>query len=150
MKQGGRVLVLDDEPEVAHATALLLRGLGHEAVECLAPSHAHDWLTKETFDLLISDYRMPEMNGLQLVSLLRNRHCQIPIMMMTAYFSDIDMQLAQSMGISTILRKPFGIDELDEAVKPLLRAFQQRQNISETLASDLSAEWVGDAGCSLE
>lgn len=142
METAGRILILDDEPVVAHATALLVATLGYEAVECLAPTEAYNRLKNEAFDLLISDYRMPEMNGLELVSLLRDNRCTVPVMLMTAYAAYIDVAYARRIGISTILSKPFDIAQLDRALKPLVTDSQNRGAGTHKLAADLSDEWT--------
>jgi CheY-like chemotaxis protein len=58
-----RVLVLDDEPFVAELLAEMLGVLGHQPVVCLSPVSALELLQTRPFDLVISDFRMPVMNG---------------------------------------------------------------------------------------
>lgn len=141
METAGRILILDDEPVVAQAMAVLIATLGYEAVECLAPREAYNRLKNEAFDLLISDYRMPEMNGLELVSLLRNDQCTVPVVLMTAYAAYIDAAYARRIGISIILSKPFDIAQLDRVLKPLVTDSLNRGEGTRKLAADLSAEW---------
>jgi two-component system, NtrC family, response regulator PilR len=138
MKFRGRILILDDEPQVARATTLLLRAMGHEAVESLAPSEALAWLKRDAFDLLVTDYRMLEMNGLEFVKLLRNENCHVPVVLITGYCSGIDLAYAQSIGVSAVIRKPFGLSELTEVITPLLL---ECEKTSQKLASELSDEW---------
>lgn len=58
-----RVLVLDDEAAIAELLTEMLKLLGYDVSACLRPGEALDLLGRESFDLVLSDFRMPEMNG---------------------------------------------------------------------------------------
>lgn len=58
-----RVLVLDDEPAIAELLTEMLKLLGYDVSACLRPSDALEVLAREPFSLVLSDFRMPEMNG---------------------------------------------------------------------------------------
>jgi len=58
-----RVLVLDDEPAITELLAEMLKLLGYDVSACLRPGEALALLKRESFDLVLSDFRMPEMNG---------------------------------------------------------------------------------------
>ncbi len=60
-----RILILDDEITIAEMLGEMLELLGYSAVKCNAPRDALDLITRETFDIILSDYRMPHMNGQQ-------------------------------------------------------------------------------------
>jgi CheY-like chemotaxis protein len=122
-----RILLLDDEQAVVRAMALCIKTLGHESVECFRPSEALSRLRHEHFDLLITDYRMPEMTGLDFVSLLRSEQCAIPVILVTASAISVDRSLAQQLGISTILSKPFDFLEFKKAFQPHVDSVGQRQ-----------------------
>jgi CheY-like chemotaxis protein len=113
-----RILLLDDEQAVVRAMALCVQTLGHEPVECFRPSEALSRLQAEHFDLLITDYRMPEMTGLDFVSLLRKEQCAIPVILVTASAIGVDRSLARQLGVSTILSKPFDFLDFKKAFQP--------------------------------
>jgi len=58
-----RVLVLDDEPSITELLSEMLKLLGYHVSACLRPTDALEQLARESFDVVLSDFRMPEMNG---------------------------------------------------------------------------------------
>lgn len=113
---GGRVLVVDDNPDVANATSSILEQLGY-TVRCApdARSALHE-TERELFDLVLSDIVMAgPMDGLGLARELRKRHPRLPILLATGY-SDA----AQDAGNEfTIIRKPYDQSLLSRAISSL-------------------------------
>jgi two-component system NtrC family sensor kinase len=68
---GIRILVLDDERQIAEMLAEMLTMLGHEPRACVAPAQALEVLEEESFDLILSDFRMPGMNGAEFYARVR-------------------------------------------------------------------------------
>jgi DNA-binding response OmpR family regulator len=115
-----RVLILDDQPSLAGTAALLVAMLGYEAVQCHLPADALVRLRDESFDLLLSDYEMPLLTGLDLVERLRQEDCLVPVVLMSGNTGRIDRTRAWRLGVTTILSKPFGMEELAEALRSTL------------------------------
>jgi len=111
-----RVLILDDEPSVTKSLSILLSSVGHTGVECQLPTEARTRLKAEKFDLLISDYRMPEMTGLELISALRNDRCVIPVLLVTAYSPSLDLTALSRLGVFSVLKKPFDLNTFQKAL----------------------------------
>lgn len=112
-----RVLILDDDPAMARTTALLVARLGYEPVQYFLPTDALLHLHTESFDLLLSDYEMPLLTGLELVALLREEACQISVVLMSGNAASVDRPRAQQLGITAILEKPFTLAQLDQALR---------------------------------
>jgi CheY-like chemotaxis protein/two-component sensor histidine kinase len=72
-QSGARVLVVDDEPVLGELLAELLSSLGHSAVTCTSALTALDLLATQRFDVILSDYRMPRMNGREFYERVRAR-----------------------------------------------------------------------------
>jgi CheY-like chemotaxis protein len=107
-----RVLVVDDDVEVGCAVVRALEHIGHTGVRCGHAQEALDALAAQTFDLLLVDYRMPDLTGLDLITLLRHEGCKIPAIMMTGHFATEDRLPAEQLGICTLLRKPITLPVL--------------------------------------
>ena len=73
------------------------------------------------FDLIITDYEMPGINGKQLVEKLKEIRPDIPIILMTGYAGVITEDLAMSWGMDSLLRKPFKLNELNETITQSLK-----------------------------
>lgn len=117
-----RILIVDDQPSMAGMTALLVAMFGYEAVQCHHPQEAMARLLAEPFDALLTDYEMPTMTGLELVQRLRDEDCHVPVVMMSGRAALLDHFHAEQLGVLAILSKPFGMDELAEALRSALVA----------------------------
>jgi len=105
---------------MAKSTALLVAHLGYEPVHYVLPTDALLHLQVESFDLLLSDYEMPLITGLEFVALLREEGCSIPTVLMSGNAASIDRRRARQVGITAILEKPFTMTQLDQALRQAL------------------------------
>ena len=118
----GRVLIVDDEENVTVLLQRSLARLGPDLEVWVANSGAQalELLNGKWFDLLITDYRMPYMNGLELTEAVRRCHPGIQIIWMTAYPSPQIAELADRLAVAYYLVKPFSSRDLREVVRELL------------------------------
>ena len=118
-----RVLLVDDDAIVRDVLAAQLEDQGYHVVQASDGLAALAWLDKnETIDLLVTDFAMPGMNGLSLISEVRRRHDTLPVLLLTGY-ADAGVQLAiedVKGGNTMLLRKPLRTDELTERAAELL------------------------------
>ena len=112
--------MVDDDKDVATSIVRALEVLGYAATTCGHAQEAFDVLGTQSFDLLLVDYRMPELTGLDLVTLLREEGHKIPAIMMTGYFATEDRVRIEELGISAILRKPITLPVLSHALEEQL------------------------------
>jgi len=124
------VLVVDDDMAVRQVAVEMLRDLGCETAQAVSAAEALMLLPQlpDPPDLILLDYAMPGMNGLQLARLLRERGFAMPIVLVTGY-----AELADSEGsdnpLDALLRKPFTIRELDETLRRLSRRGHGGSNV---------------------
>ena len=107
-----RCLVVDDEPRLRQALMRLMRGDGFQCFEAGSGVEALEVLAREPVDLMISDMRMPYMDGLELLRNVRERYPTIAVVMITAVN---DVQVAVdciAMGAMDYLTKPFVLEEV--------------------------------------
>lgn len=109
-----RILLVDDEPLVRSGTAFMLDELGHIVTEASSAQQALDIIASgEEFDIVMTDYRMPDMDGAELAARVKADYPDIGIVIMTGYSAD-DPRLADFQ--ANCLEKPFGLDELERSV----------------------------------
>jgi two-component system NtrC family sensor kinase len=111
-----RILLVEDNPEVAEITAEMLRGLGNRVETVSRAKAALDWLASDgTFvDIVVSDIVMPGgMNGLQLAREIRRHHPALPVVLVSGY-SDT---LGEAQGEFAVLPKPLTQAALAEAIR---------------------------------
>jgi len=115
------VLLVDDDTEVRAATAEMLRYAGHDVIEAASGREGLDRLDREgdRVDLMIVDYVMPGMNGLEVARLARLRRPGLPILFVTG-FADTAVLAAETTP-DHILRKPFTVADLVLKIGAVLR-----------------------------
>lgn len=116
------IVVADDEAHILHVVSMKLRNAGYEVLTSVDGEEALELCLSERPDLLITDYQMPVMTGLELCKELRN--CQetkdIPAIMLTARGFDIEPGEMIDAGITAVLAKPFSPREVLKRVNELL------------------------------
>ncbi len=113
-----RILVVDDDERVARVISDGLSDLaGFEVVTQTSSPHACTVLQEAPVDLLITDWRMPEIDGLELIRHARERAPHMPAVLMTAYGSADVASAVEQSAIQHYLEKPFEIDDLIHVVK---------------------------------
>lgn len=117
-----KVLVVDDEIHIVHVVAIKLRNNGYEVIIAENGAEAFDKACREKPDMIVSDYQMPIMTGLELVTKLRQ--CEetrdIPVIMLTARNFAIEDEQQKELQISECLSKPFSPKELLRSIEDIL------------------------------
>ena len=117
-------LVVDDSPAMRKQLSYALqRVMGMDATEAGDGADAWRKLATSSFDILITDINMPLMDGLKLVSLVRDGgpHQRIPIIVITTESAEADRRRAMALGASAYLVKPVQAQQVVDTVKTLLR-----------------------------
>jgi DNA-binding response OmpR family regulator len=119
-----RVLVVDDDADVRDVLVRLLARLGYEACAVASYRCAFDLLQRErgAFAGMLVDLIPPLPNSLALVRLLRERHSELPLVLMTNLGSSGSRLYPASLPAAAVLHKPFGLKELQAVTA---RAFRQ-------------------------
>jgi CheY-like chemotaxis protein len=107
-----RVLCVDDDYLVLMNTAMMLEELGHEVTEATSAAQALQRLGSGEFDLLVTDFAMPGMNGYELILEVERRHPGMPVLMVSGY-SNLPDQAAHAV---QQLAKPFSESQLAAAL----------------------------------
>lgn len=120
-KSKQRILVADDDKTVRTLENVRLSRLGHEVV---TRSDAREALAiirevPDAFDVILADYHMPDMNGLELVHAMREEGSEASVVLMTGLSAQISEAKARVVGIDHILRKPVESQELNELLARL-------------------------------
>jgi CheY-like chemotaxis protein len=114
-----KILLVDDVPDLAQAMEMMLTKLGHTVVVSSDGKDAVARFTPEAFDLVITDYSMPRMNGVELAEILKRRSPGQRILMVTAYTFTIAAYDGRPLPVDAILRKPFHPREFNDTLAEL-------------------------------
>jgi len=137
-----RLLVVDDEPNLLRAVAACLKAENYEVSTARSGHEALMHLAESVPDLIISDIRMPGMDGYKLVRQLRasQRTALVPIVFLTAKDETADRIEGFRAGIDAYLTKPFEPDELIAVVNAILIRVERTHSQIARLLSPASAD----------
>lgn len=116
---GANILVIDDDLSNRELISKVLRKDGHRVVEACDGALALEILQALSFDLVITDFVMPKLNGLKFVEELHSLHPRLPILFITGYRSVISGKTMLD-DVAEILPKPFELGVLRSTVQRLL------------------------------
>ena len=119
-----RILIVDDSLSVRNSLSQLMRDSGYQPILARDGREAVIILDSEKPDVVLTDLEMPRMNGLDLVSYIRNSSAwkDLPTVMITSRNMSKHRQQAQQVGVNRFIPKPFTDDEVLEAIDEQLAA----------------------------
>jgi two-component system response regulator PilR (NtrC family) len=124
MNSRQRALIVDDEPDIRELLEITLGRMKLDTRSARNVKEAQEWLAREPFDLCLTDMRLPDGTGLDLVQHIQHRHPQVPVAMITA-FGSLDTAInALKAGAFDFLTKPVDLGRLRELVATALRLHQ--------------------------
>jgi DNA-binding NtrC family response regulator len=111
-----KILLIDDDEGLIHFLSRFFKRKGYEVTSCLNGKSAIDAISEKNFDLILLDYKMPELNGIETLKRIKANQVKTPIIIMTAY-GNTDLAIeAMKSGAYDYLIKPFEREELSRIV----------------------------------
>jgi CheY-like chemotaxis protein len=117
-----RILVVEDSRTVRAALSEALTGAGLEAVAVADATEALDALAHRRFNLVLADYQLPGMNGLNLLAALRGTDADFPLVLYSGSMTPELAAQARDFGVAAVLEKPISPERLVAAVLAALPA----------------------------
>lgn len=146
-----KILIVDDEPRVSRLVTEVLTAVGYEVVVTASGGTAIEMVALEQPDLVLLDILLPQMDGYQVCSRLRE-FSDVPVIMLTAKALDSDILRGFDVGADDYLTKPFNSKELLARVKAVLRRISRGEEAAASLLTcgnltiDLARRTVSVAG----
>ncbi len=131
-----KVLIVEDDPDIIQLIDIHLKDLDCEIQVASNGKKGFELAMASSFDLVILDIMLPEMDGISICQKMRALDNFTPVLMLTAKSEEIDKVLGLESGADDYITKPFGIREFIARVKAILR--RQKQNKKEKSASTSS------------
>ncbi len=151
------VLVVDDEESLREVLEFEFQRRGYRVLTAASGNQAFAIACAQPIDVVVSDVRMPDGSGVDLLRRLKERDVQLPVIIFVTAYSDLPAEQAYDMGVEAILAKPFAAKVLLAVVTRALQSFDERwrDDGSSTppevvLASQRSADELAAAGPGLE
>ena len=120
------ILVVDDELSMREFLTIFLEKLGHSVISAANGEKAMVMAQEHPVDLVISDIRMPGMNGLNLLARLKAQKPELAFILITAFASPEDAVLAMKNGAFDYITKPFNVDEVRRIIQAALEKKQSQ------------------------
>ena len=131
------ILIVDDNREIVAALSDVLKSKGYVVLAAYDGAKGFDLAMAQSPDLILLDWNLPELSGMQVLQALRDQGYQAPVILMTVYGSEIIAVQAFKLGIRDYIRKPVRMPETLDAVEKALaedRLRREKERISKELA----------------
>jgi DNA-binding NtrC family response regulator len=112
MKPTLHILIVDDDERMTRTLADILTLKGYATTTAVSGSDALEKLAQATFDCVLTDIRMPGMDGVSLFLEIHQRHPHLPVILMTAYAAESLVQQGLDAGATGMLEKPLRLEQL--------------------------------------
>lgn len=139
-RQLEKILVVDDEAGMCSLINTVLTDEGYRVTVTQKPQEALALLKKEQFDLVITDLRMPKMDGMEIIQAVKTAAPDLPVILITAYSTVDSAVQAMKLGASDYVAKPFKNAELCAAVDNVLERYRLRAE-NARLRSELAEKY---------
>ena len=134
-----KLLIVDDERNIRRSLERFFQSLGHTVITAEGGPQAAELIAGQPFDLILTDYKMAELNGLELIVEARRRQPSCLVILMTAYATVENAVAAMKAGAYDYVTKPFSLDQIQHTVE---RALELKGLQAENQAL---RETIGDA-----
>src|SRR4030066_1838540 len=133
------VLIIDDEKEICESVKMILDYEGYQTDYSLLPSEGLTKNDSQSYSTLLLDIQMPEMNGFEVLKKVREKHFNLPVIIITAHGSIENAIKATKLGAFDFLEKPIDRDKLLISVRNATESASLKEENEE-----IKKVWVGD------
>ncbi|MBN2246303.1 MAG: sigma-54-dependent Fis family transcriptional regulator [Candidatus Aminicenantes bacterium] len=107
-----KILIIDDEKSILDLLSVVFTKEGYSVEISLSPSRALELMSREDFDIILTDIQMPQISGMEILKEVKQKTPEIPVVMITAYGTIKQAVEALKAGAMDYVVKPFDVDEL--------------------------------------
>jgi two-component system, NtrC family, response regulator AtoC len=125
-----RILVVDDEPSVCRSIKMLLEHDGHKVQTTNSGETALTMFEQDKFDLVMTDYIMGKMEGIELARLIKQSQPDQPIIIVTAFANEFNLYGKPSEAVDFIISKPFSQKDLRDAIVQVMLPKESKSTVS--------------------
>lgn len=131
-----RILLAEDDEPIRKLNTNLLRNLGYRVDDCEDGAAAWNLLKTHQYDLLIADYKMPHVTGVELVEKLRSANLTLPVILLSGALPAEELDEKPWLRIGVAINKPYLEDELLGSIRKLLQASDSNGSERESSRGD--------------
>jgi DNA-binding response OmpR family regulator len=112
-----RILVVEDERELAEGLQRMLSLFGHQVDLAFGGEEGFLRFAEGDYQLIFTDMGMPDLSGLEMAKAIREKNPSTPILLVTGWGDHIDLSQAKEFGINAVVAKPFRIGDILQAIR---------------------------------
>ena len=127
-----RILMVDDEREICRVISTVLKKEGYRINKAYNGGQAIKKIKEKNYNLIILDYKLPDINGIRVVEEVRPTNPTLKVIMISAYGNPLTKSMAKNLGVYRFLEKPFDLNRLVKVVKDALAKNQGEVDRSST------------------
>jgi len=116
-----KTLLIDDDEWIRDSMSLFFEGEGCDLLAVETAEEGMEKLERQEYDIIIVDYRLPGMDGLEFIERIRNSHPNVLTLLITAYGTKEILTKATHVGVQGFIDKPFTIKTLEDALSRLIK-----------------------------
>ncbi len=136
-----KILIVDDDRRMRRTLQIVIERMGFESVAAMDAAEAREHIANTAFDLVLTDLKMPETSGVELLQEIRATHPTIPVIVITAYGTIQTAIEAMRQGASDFVLKPFDNDNLEFIINRSL-ALERYRNENNFLRKQVEDSWA--------
>ena len=119
-----KILLIDDDEWIRDSLALFFEGEGCQLLALETAEEGIEAMKKQAFDIVISDYRLPGMDGLSFFRHVQKSHPSVMKILITAYGSEEVMSEASELGVHDFIDKPFTSETIETSLSRLIEMYK--------------------------
>jgi DNA-binding NtrC family response regulator len=120
VSQEKKILIVDDNPHMCNLLADILEIFNYQGIKAKDGEEALVFLKKDNYDMVITDLRMPNLGGMDLLKTIKDEKPFLPVVVITAFGKSDTQQDVLAAKADGYLAKPFKVDEIENLLKKLL------------------------------
>ncbi|WP_018659337.1 response regulator transcription factor [Allofustis seminis] len=132
-----KLLIVEDEESIAKLLKYNLEKEGYDVSVSYDGEDGYDMASSNQFDLILLDWMLPKMDGIEVTKRLKQAKVDTPIIMLTAKDGEIDKILGLEMGADDYMTKPFSLRELIARIRSVMRRYQHSQEMSSKRSDEI-------------
>ncbi len=134
------ILVMEDETTVAKGLQMVLSEAGYQVALAATGHAALDTMFTKQFDLMVADLRLPDMDGMDVIKLVKEKWPHTEVVVITGYSSIDSVVTSMKLGAYDYLAKPFSEDQIKESIRCALGMKEEKEGAGHKIAERVTTE----------